>query len=149
MNTQKIGTLGRHHMSNKPGSLPLIERLEVLEQEVAELRAALQGLPEQIAAYMDTAKDVLNTLETLQRQREDFYSQIAETREQLAEAREGIWNIEARRAPTQELLKRYEERKKQRPNLSLKSFLVEIGAGDRYRTLITARARHRNKGGGV
>lgn len=55
--------------------------------------------------------------------------------------------IAAKWAPADELLQLYEHLQKQRPNLTLRTFLEENGAEHRYRAIVNRRSQQRKKGG--
>lgn len=118
----------------------LTERLRGLiadlgaQMNLAAVEAASLGIQREIERFTPVVDRALNLAEGLG-------AEVQRLRSELAA-------VAGKQASAAELLILYEQRKKERPNLTLRRFLDELGASRRYRTVITERNRRRRKNGG-
>lgn len=104
------------------------------QMNLAAVEAASLGIQREIERFGPVVDRALNLAEGLG-------AEVQRLRSELAA-------VAGKQASAAELLTLYEQRKRERPNLTLRRFLDELGASRRYRTVITERNRQRRKNGG-
>jgi DNA repair protein RadC len=133
----------------------LAQRVEALEgalralrqEQAAQNQRVVDALLEHRQAGEEARAFVVTSLEQTWQIIQDTNTFAGKQQQEIARLRADLAELAGQQATTAQLNDLYELRKQDQPQLELHAFLKAIGAGPRYRAVVTARKRQRQKNG--